>query len=255
MAMELQQQFNERPLTIPNVVTYDAWLESFKKDWRQGEHVSIIGPTGTGKTTIAHSILDAREYVCVLAVKRFDDTLQRFKSGHRYGRARYDVIRKWPPDFNQHKVIYWQKPTKIEDQYKMAEAIHNALNEMYRSGGWCIYLDECGYIAGNLGLGKAVGVLLNQGRSAHISMVCTMTRPHSMIAKVPVETLNQCRHHIIFKYQDEKEIKATAEIAGIGYQDMRRFQYNLHVDTHKGFSDFVYIGHGSVQIVRNVTGG
>lgn len=252
--MALQHNF-ERPLVIPNVTEYDTWLENFKNSWRQGEHVSIIGPTGTGKTTIAHSILDAREFVCVLAVKRFDDTLQRFKYGHRYGRARYDVIRKWPPEFNQKRVIFWQKPTKIEDQQKVADAIHKALNEMYRSGGWCIYCDEAGYIAGNLGLGRAVGVLLNQGRSAHVSMVCTMTRPRSMVARVPVETLNQCRHHIIFKYQDEKEIQTCAQIAGISFQEMRRFQYGLHVDTNKGFSDFIYVGHGSVNIVRNVKGG
>lgn len=254
MVMQIEQQYNERPITVPNIVDYDSWLLSFKERWKQGEHIELCGATGTGKTTVAHSILDTRDYVAVLAAKRFDDTLQRFKTGHLFGRGRYTVIRKWPPEFNQHRVIYWQKPTKLEDQKKVTEAFHNALNEMYRSGGWCIYTDDAGYIAGTLGLAKDYGVLLNQGRSAGISMVNSIQRPHSMVQKVPVETLSQCRHHLIFKYTDEREIKSCAEICGITYREMLRMQYNLHVDTNKGFSDFICVSHGKVEIVRNVKG-
>jgi energy-coupling factor transporter ATP-binding protein EcfA2 len=251
MAMDLQQQF-DRPVLIPNIISYDDWLASFKEEWRQGEHVSIIGPTGTGKTTIAHSILEARDYACVLAVKRFDDTLQRFKYGHRYGLSKYQVVRHWPPEFNQQRVIFWQKPTKIEDQHKVAESMHTALNDIYRSGGWALYADDTGYLAGSLGLGRALVVLLNQGRSANLSIVCAIQRPKSLLAKVPVEAVSQVRHCLIFKFTSEDEIKSCGLISGIGYQEMRRMQYNLHVDEKKGYSDFLYIGHGKIQVVRNV---
>jgi ABC-type dipeptide/oligopeptide/nickel transport system ATPase subunit len=241
----------DRPTIVADIVTFDDWLESFKSDWRQGEHVSLIGQTGTGKTTVAHNILDARDFVCVIAAKRFDDTLQRFKWGHRYGRARYDVVRKWPPEYNQHKVIFWKKPEKLSEQKKVALAMHDALNEMYRAGGWCIYADDTGYLTGFLGLGGAMVVLLNQGRSAHISVVCAIQRPRSLMAKVPVEALTQCRHHIIYKYTNEDEIKTCAQISGLSFAEMKRYQYNLHTDPDKGYSDFLYIGHGKVQIVRN----
>lgn len=254
MAMQQEQiyQFNERPTIVANIITFDEWVELFKNDWRQGEHVSLIGQTGTGKTTVAHSILDARDYVCVIAAKRFDDTLQRFKWGHRYGRSRYDVVRKWPPEYNQHKVIYWKKPERLSEQKKVALEIHSALNDMYRAGGWCIYADDTGYLSGFLGLGGALVVLLNQGRSAHISVVCAIQRPKSLMAKVPVEALTQCRHHIIYKYTNEDEIKSCAQISGLSLAEMRRYQHNLHVDADKGFSDFLYIGHGKVYIVRNI---
>src|SRR5260221_80749 len=135
-------------------ISRDDWLSQFKQQWYQGQHVEIIGPTGTGKTTIAVDILDVREYVCVLAVKRKDETLDLFKH------QGYKVIKTWPPDVYTHKVIFWHKPGSLTDDLnKQAIAIHGALNKIYLAGGWCVYFDEAGYIAGTLGMGKDLTVL------------------------------------------------------------------------------------------------
>ena len=32
-------------------VGFDDFLHHFDREWKQGEHVSMIGPTGRGKTT------------------------------------------------------------------------------------------------------------------------------------------------------------------------------------------------------------
>lgn len=241
--------------TQPQVEEVDAetWMSGFLTDWHQGEHVCIIGPTGTGKTTIAHTILDARDYVCVLAVKRSDDTLDRFRKGNDYGRARYKIIKKWPPVYTAHKVILWIKPASLTtaDLRKQAVAIHAALSSMYVAGGWCIYFDEAGYIAGELGLGHQLGILLNQGRSSHITVVATMTRPTSMIARVPKESLNQARHRLIFRYENEDEIKACARVADMPWKKLQELMSLLRTDPGKGYSDFLYIGKGKVLIVRN----
>lgn len=223
-------------------------------NWVQGEHIAIIGPTGTGKTTVAHRLLDARERVCVLAVKPHDETLERFKQGHLYGRKPFKVIKSFPPDYIYKRVIFWIKPTSIEDTTQQAVKAYRALDQMYLSGGWCIYFDEAGYTASSLGLAQALGVLLNQGRSSKISVVATVTRPRSMIARVPVEAMNQCRHMIIFKYPDSKEIKACSEIAGLDAiameKHMETLQYHLAKDGTK-YSDFLYINENNVTIVRN----
>lgn len=239
----------------PNIqeILLEQWYPLFREEWSQGEHVTLAGPTGTGKTTVAHTILDCRTYVCVLAVKRYDDTLDRFRNGHLYNRDRYKVIKDWPPEYPNRKVIYWPRPKSITDKETQVEKLYKALNAMYKSGGWCVYFDEAGYIAGNLGLHQCLGVLLNQGRSSDISVVATMTRPRSMIARVPVETLNQCRHLILFKYVDEREIKACAEIAGISNRDMQRYMDSLQYHRHpRGeYSDFMHVHKNKVTIVRN----
>jgi hypothetical protein len=246
-------QANSSSLSEQN---FDDWLDDFKKEWNQGEHVALIGQTGTGKTTIAHRILDIREFVCVLAIKREDDTLERFRRGQKFGRSSYVVVTKWPPDFPARKVILWIKPKSLhhKDVHQQSLKVYDALNKMYLSGGWCIYLDEAGYLAGVLGLSSAIGILLNQGRSAHISVVATMTRPSSVVARIPKEALTQVRHHLIFKYIDDNEMKKCADIVGVSLAVMREFQRALRIDSRKGFSDFVYVGKGKVILVRN-TGG
>lgn len=228
------------------------WVEWFKPNWSQGEHVAIIGPTGAGKSRISQKILDIREYVVVLAVKRFDDTLDRFKSGEKYGHEKYHVIKKWPPDAQFKRVILWVKPESLSDLREQAVKLHSSLERIYLSGGWCVYFDETGYIAGHLGLATQLGVLLNQGRSSHLSIVCSMTRPHSMVARIPPETLNQCRHILVFKYTDEREIKACAEICGISFPDMVQLMGELHTYS-RGHTDYLYIGKGLILLVRNDT--
>lgn len=236
---------------FPNEIDIDTWYAQMQSSWRQGEHVLILGPTGTGKTTVAHTILDIRDYVVVIAVKMKDDTLERFKHGHEYGRKIYKVIKKWPPDFPYHRIVLWLKPKSIKDTRWQSERLYIALDRMYLAGGWCIYFDETGYIVMMLGLGQAFGVLLNQGRSSGISVVAVMTRPTSIIAKVPKEALNQPRHKIIFKYDNRDEMKACAQIADVSMYEMQKYMDMLQYHGEKKFSDFLYCNQGKVIIVRS----
>ncbi len=228
------------------------WQQALKKNWYQGEHIVLIGPTGTGKTTLAQPILEIREWVAILAVKRTDDTLDRFIDGED-GYSRYKVIRKWPPDYGTKKVILWPRPKDIGAHDDQANLLYHCLNKVYMSGGWTVYFDEAGYISASLGLGKALGVLLNQGRSSGITIVATMTRPSSAIAHVPKEALTQCRHVIVFKYTELRELKTCADIAGISLKLMQEYQDKLQWRVRDGqrYSDFLYIHNGTVSIVRN----
>src|ERR1700748_169221 len=49
-----------------------AW---FRRAWKPGQHVAMIGPTGEGKTTFASGILAQRKYVIALDPKGEDETL------------------------------------------------------------------------------------------------------------------------------------------------------------------------------------
>ena len=234
-------------------LSLDQWQTLMKSAWHQGEHVAIIGPTGTGKTTITQRLLECREYVVILAVKKYDETINRFTHGAEVGLSRYKVISKWPPDYPQRKVILWVKPKDIGSKDEQAQKLYGALNAIYQTGGWTICFDDGGYITGTLGLGRALVVLLSQGRSSNISVVVCMTRPSSMISHVPKEALNQCRHILIFKYKDEREVKTCAEIAGVSAKEMLKLVEELRYDERKSFSDFVYAGKGHLAIVKNVS--
>ncbi len=234
------QAYAAHDLTIMSEVQFLVWFHS---QWLQGEHIVVLGPTGTGKTRFTSSILDIRSYVCVLAVKAHDDTLEEFR------KRGYPVITHWPPAYNQPHVVLWIKPKSLAATKSQSIAISEALERMYLAGNWCIYFDEAGYIAGHLKLDQELGVLLNQGRSSGISVVCSMTRPHSVVGKVPLETLNQTRHQFIFRYTDDREIESCAKIAGISKQIM--VQYMGDLKTYPaGFSDFLYFGKSHKILVR-----
>jgi hypothetical protein len=233
--------------------TVDEWYDWMKYHWRQGEHVLLAGPTGTGKTTVAHTLLDVREWVVVLAVKMHDDTIKRFEEGKKYGRKEYKVIRKWPPDYPNRRLVFWPKPKAINNDGEQSILLFKALNSIYLAGGWCVYFDEAGYIAGSLGLGKALGVMLNQGRSSHISVVATVTRASSVVARVPKEAMSQCRHILIFKTTNNDEIKTLASIVGLDRRTMEYFISQLRYYPAKNgteYSDFLYCSSGKCKIIR-----
>jgi energy-coupling factor transporter ATP-binding protein EcfA2 len=221
-------------------ISFDQFLQYFASVWKQGQHVAIVGPTGRGKTTLASYILDIRDYVVVLAVKRDDDTLYHFTKKF------YRTIKKWPPPSGINKIVYWIRPKSIDHLEEQTQKVHHALDVFYTQGGWTVYLDEVGYVAGYLKQAKPVGVLLNQGRSSNLSIVCSMTRPRSTVASIPVETLSQCRHLFFFKYKDLREIETCSEISGMSKKDMIYLQENM--DDH----DFLYVNEKGHLLVEKI---
>src|SRR5690349_6421632 len=65
-------------------VSWDDFYGYFGANWRQGEHVGLIGPTGSGKTTLAMWLLPLRKYVVVLGTKPRDKTLDELAARGYY---------------------------------------------------------------------------------------------------------------------------------------------------------------------------
>src|SRR5271165_1762482 len=56
---------------IPVVSYNEFWDEFF---WQQSKHITIIGTTGCGKTTLELDLMTEREYIIFLGTKEIDDT-------------------------------------------------------------------------------------------------------------------------------------------------------------------------------------
>ena len=219
-------------------VTRHEWVATLPGRWRQGEHIALIGPTGTGKTGLACDLVTARAYVVALAIKRHDDTLASFRG--------FRIIKRWPPEYGSKRVILWVKPQSLGDIAKQRAEIIKALESIYLAGGWCVYFDDLSYVADQLRIKTPIVTFLNQGRSSGISAVCACTRPR----KVPIEAFTQVRHVISLHYDDERELERIAEIAGIPRRVM--FELNRELAIYpKGYSDFLSFGKGDIFIVRN----
>lgn len=74
----------QQPLDVDLEAPFKPWEEMYsylQTEFQQGDHVSLLGPTGTGKTHMALAIAEIRTYVLVIATKPRDplveDTIKR----------------------------------------------------------------------------------------------------------------------------------------------------------------------------------
>ena len=180
-------------------------------DWRPGEHVSILGPTGSGKSHLALALLEQRRYVVALCNKTRDSTLAPLvRRGGGWRR-----IKTWPPPVPPRfapKVVVWPKPRSLSTaRGEQADAFAATLDGIYLGGGWCLFIDEAYYLANTLGLATDMKVLWQQGRSAGTSIVACSQRP----AFIPLEMYSEASHVFIFRLRDQQSIKRLGEVGNV----------------------------------------
>ncbi|WP_164990888.1 hypothetical protein [Streptomyces sp. GZWMJZ-114] len=204
------------PPAADAIPTYqlDAFLDVFR--WRQGEHVSFIGPTGSGKTTLAKQLLHRRAYVCALATKPADSTMTGLIRKERYKR-----IRAWderPPLVRaEQRLVLWPPFRRPEDVADQQVAIDRALREMFVAGGWTVFADELYYLCHTLKLTKLLETYWTQGRSLGLSLVGGTQRP----AHVPLFAYDQATHLFFWRDNDETNLRRVAGLGGMSAAQIR----------------------------------
>lgn len=197
------------------IIGFNEWRDYFAKTWRQGEHVTILGHTGSGKTTVAFEILPIRQYVLLIASKPKDKLLTL---GRDMG---YHLTRTWPID---HRIfprnILWPSISRMEDIRTQQATIGKCLHDVYTSGGWTIYLDEVRYLSETLKLRKMLEIMWLQGRSNDISIVATSQRPRW----IPLEAYQSADHLFMFRESDMSNLVRLKEIGGV---DRERLAHEL----------------------------
>lgn len=197
---------------IPSV-SYDEFLAS-NFDWRQGEHVTMVGNTGCGKTTLALDLLPQREHKLVLAAKPKDPLIESLNR-----RSGYWVFRNEPimtPEIPN--VVFWPKiENGVNDLPKQRAAFRDVLIRAYKQGGWTIYIDEYRYITDFLKLSAMVELLLQQGRTLGISVVGGTQRPKN----IPLTAYNQATHLFLWRENDEVNLRRLGEIGAVNNRVLR----------------------------------
>jgi hypothetical protein len=233
----------------PSDLPYHVWLAQFGSVWRQGEHVALIGGTGSGKTHVSADLLDFRSYVCCLSIKPHDDTLTRFQK-----RApKYVVVKNWPPNVQINRCIFKCKPTKLGDRAQ-AGRVREVLNGIHLSEGWTALLDDVAYIVNTLGLRREVVDLYNVGRSSGITLVGALQQPTSVTANAPSEIKKQTKHLLLWKFVGKPDIVACADLCGINYGDMKKLMSSLqfHDGPTDRYTDFIWARRGYDPVIVRV---
>lgn len=185
---------------IPELPWRDA--RSMFLDWQQGQHITLIGTTGDGKTTFAGEILQRRSHVAVFASKPRDRVIST------YG---YQRIRTWPPPPNAKKVMLWPSRRGMDDTDSIGQAFADALEQIHTQGNWAVYIDELGFIAEELPrVESRLKTLWREGRALGISVVASTQRP----AWVPLVAYSQASWIIAWRNTDARDRRRIGEVGG-----------------------------------------
>lgn len=208
-------------LDVP-ALSWDQFTQQWR--WKQGEHVTLIGPTGRGKTTLITHILPRREYVIFLGTKRQDSTqtaLARagYKTVTDFAQIHRDVGKRWllkPP--------YPKKAGVREIKAVHAHVFRNALMMAFKQGGWTIVADEVRYLTNYLQLGAEMELLWLQGRSLKVTIIAGTQRPRH----VPLEAYSQASHLFFWQTPDAQDVARVAEVASVSREAVTEIVPRLH---------------------------
>lgn len=145
-------------------------------------------------------------YPVVFRTKRYDDVLDRGTKG-------FQVMTKWEahdPDVSN-RISFWPPLRKGVDSLP-DQRVHfkDALDSIFRQGGYTLYLDELRFITDTQKLGNEVELLLMQGHSLGVGVWSAVQRPRH----VPLTAYDQAGHLFFWHNADLQTHDRLGEVCG-----------------------------------------
>lgn len=200
-------------------IEWAQFLEQWPRRFKQGQHVTIIGPTGSGKTVLARELVEARKYVVGLGIKFKDESLEDLL---KRGWLRIGKWSKRPRSAT--RILLWPKEndlSKIRDTHR--NVFGSLLQDVFKTGSWTIWTDELRYLTDIVGLKKEFVQLYVTGRSNYISLVSAAQRP----SHVPLEAYSQAQHLFLFRTGDERDLTRMGGLNGTDAKQVAQTVANL----------------------------
>lgn len=233
---------NAPPDDMAPVVDWDYFL-GYVFDWRQNQHVGLIGPTESGKSTLTYAILPLRRYVTFFATKPADPILEQYAR-----RGGYQRIETWPPmkgrmfrrPYTAREMprrLLWPDATRMGSVARQQLIFQQAFEDIYHQGGWTTVWDEFWMMTRILDMEDQARIMLQQARSNDIAFVMGAQRP----SRIPVEIYDQSTHLFFWRDNDELNLKRIGGVGWLASGPIRAFVANLephqvlYINTRRGW--------------------
>jgi hypothetical protein len=178
--------------------------------WDQGDHISLIGPTRSGKTFFKRYLLRRRNYVTSFLTKPADPLLDRIIKEEGFKKQ----TGMWDGSHTDLIALWHKKPKgKTQSEYIASQRyiFEHAINDMVDEGHWCLDFDELSYMCDFLGMDKLMRWLVQQGGSSKLSVVAATQRP----AFIPLVFYSQPRWLVLWNNNDATDLKRIQGIGGV----------------------------------------
>lgn len=216
--MEVEEKARDlSPVSKPPFVDWADLERKLKKEWKPGDHVTLIGPTGSGKTHLGLALAKICKFSIVIATKRKDPLLDTLIKQHLV----VSDIRQMDEDMAKtdhgvpihRRVMFWPKfPNKMSNDErieKQREMIAYVLDWADKSENWAILLDELMWVSRNLRLERQLEAVWFQGRTQGVSLIGAAQRP----THVPRLAYSQATYFFIWQTGDRQDMERLRDIS------------------------------------------
>jgi hypothetical protein len=194
--------------------------EFIAERWRfsPGQHITIVGPTGCGKTHLAYQLLEKSatpKNPAVVLVKKARDPLIT-RRGRELG---YRMTRSWPPT----PTGWWSRqpsgylvwpPTRFDpdiDRPVKQRVFRRAILDSYKRGKRIVYVDDAFGVSELLKLREELIEMWTELRSMDGTLLAAFQKP----SHVPLWAYSQAEHLFLFHDPDKRSRERFGEIGGV----------------------------------------